>query len=486
MGNMKNLAQHKVLPENGMEAGAILEKMRHLQEADVAWKDGRTWSLVYYAGEEHDRLLKDAYEMYFSSNYLNPFAFKSLQMMEKEVVQMCAAMLHGGDTAVGTMSSGGTESILLAVYTYREWAKANRPGIRYPEMVAPATVHPAFDKAAHLFGLRIRKAPVDETMRAHPGALEHLINSNTILLVASAPSYPNGVLDPIPEIGNIAQKHRLPFHVDACIGGFILPWMEREGHTLPCPWDFRVPGVTSMSADIHKFGYSAKGASVILYRGMEYLRHQFFIATEFPGGIYISPTLMGTRPGGAIAAAWAGMMHLGQNGYRQYVRQMIDGTNHLRTLLSALPEIEIIGDPCMNILSYTTKGDRPDLFAVADRMEYHGWMVDRQQTPDCIHLTLTPTNVPAIDRYVEDLKESLEYARLHPHAAGEGNAALYGMMARIPFRGMVEMNVRQLLENMYANHPTELHESPKPDTITPPTPGWMGLISRILAYWKRL
>ncbi|TAK45887.1 MAG: aspartate aminotransferase family protein [Saprospiraceae bacterium] len=471
------------LPKKGLPSDTILGQLHQMQRSDVDWKSGRNWSTVYHLDEVHDRLLKEAYGQYFSTNYLNPFAFKSLQKMESEVVAMTAGMLHGGPATVGTMSSGGTESILLAVYTCREWARENHSGIKSPEIVVPQTIHPAFDKAAHLFGLSVRKAPVDENRRAIPKKMEALINKNTIMLAASAPSYPNGILDPIPEIGALAEKHHLPFHVDSCIGGFMLPWVERPGAQLH-PWDFQVPGVTSMSADVHKFGYGAKGASVVLYRSMDFLKHQFFISTGFPGGIYASATLAGTRPGGAIAAAWAGMKHLGEEGYLAIAKKLMEATRQLRQGMEEIPEISIVGEPCMNILSYTTRGNHPDIFVVADFLEEKGWMVDRQQNPDSVHLTVMPTNVPVIGWYLEDLKAAVAHAKAHPEAAARGNAALYGLMARIPFRGMVERNVRQILVNMYGTSTGGTDEREVSSPIAE-GPKWMGWLNRILACLRK-
>lgn len=477
---MKTKTLPDPLPAQGISRDDLMKQLRERHYHDVDWKAGKTWSLVYSAGEEHDHLLKSAYEEYFSENYLNPFAFKSLQHMEHEVVRMTAGMLHGNEKAVGTMSSGGTESILLAVYTYREWARHHHPHIKYPEIIAPQTIHPAFDKAAHLFGLLLHKTPVDEGRRAQPAEMEPLINKNTILLVASAPSYPNGILDPIDRIAILAEKYRLPFHVDACIGGFILPWMERLGIKIP-DWDFRIPGVTSISADVHKFGFGPKGSSVILYRSMDYLKHQFIITTDYPGGIYISPTLMGTRPGGAIAAAWAGMKHLGESGYISLAQRLLEATLQLKVLLVKIPEIKIIGDPVMNIVSYSTDGNQPDIFVIADYLEKQGWLVDRQQNPDCIHLTIMPTNIEVIDQYVNHLRSAIEFARGHPRATGESNAALYGLMARIPFRGMVEKNVRKLFVELYGGERNEKDETAE---IHPPS-GWMGMVSRFLAFRQR-
>jgi glutamate/tyrosine decarboxylase-like PLP-dependent enzyme len=471
------------IPPRGESPASILDRIRDLKREDVAWQDGRAWSLVYYVDDEHDQLLKAAHAELASANYLNPLAFKSLHRMEQEVVRMTADMLHGDDDVVGVMSSGGTESILLAMFCYRQWARKHLPRVTAPEVVVPVTIHPAFDKAAELFGLTLRKAPVDENRSAMPASMEALINENTILLVASAPSYPNGVLDPIEAIAAIAEKHELPLHVDACVGGFMLPWLERLGHAVP-PWDYRISGVTSISADVHKFGYGAKGASVITYRSMDKLRHQFVVTTDYPGGIYISPTLLGTRAGGPIAAAWAGMKHLGESGYLRLAEKLMDGAQRLRAGLVAIPGVRIVGNPCMNLISYATVENKPDIFVIADQLEERGWMVERQQFPDCIHLTVLPTNVDRIGEYLEDLRAAHDYAAAHPGAVAKGNAAVYGLMARIPFRGMVDKSVRKIMEDLYG--PDALKETGSPSgNVTEKNPAWMGLANRLLAAWTR-
>ncbi|MCF8246209.1 MAG: aspartate aminotransferase family protein [Saprospiraceae bacterium] len=470
-----------ILPENSRPPAEILADMQAAKSTDTAWKEGKTWTLQYFIDEEHNELLKAAQNLYFSENYINPFLFKSILKMEKEVVGMAADLLHGDENTVGTMTSGGTESVLLAMYACREWAKKHRPSIKTPEIVAPRTIHPAFDKAAHYFGLSLRKAKVHENMAANVAAMEQLITKNTILLAASAPSFAHGILDPIPAIGQLAEKHNLLFHVDACVGGFMLPWVERLGENLP-EWDFRVPSVTSMSCDLHKFGFAAKGASIVLYRNTQLFENQIFINTEYSGGIFATASLLGTRPGGTIAAAWAGFQHLGQAGYLKNAREMLAAFDQLRAGIEALPELQIIGEPCMNMLAFFTKNNQPDIYAVADFMEEKGWVVDRQQLPPSIHLTVFPYNIPVIPNYLVNLEAAVAWANAHPEASGEGNAALYGIMARIPLRGMVKENVRKVFVGAYANG----NESGTSDFAEQKqaTPRWMGWLSRLLAWWK--
>lgn len=461
-------------PEKGRRPGAIMEELETLRKGDIRWKAGKTWSLVYYLDEEHDRLLQQAYDAYFSENYLNSFAFPSLQQMEREVIRMAADMLNNPQ-AVGAMTSGGTESILLAVHSCREWQQ-QRSRVCRREILAPATVHPAFEKAAQLFGLKLVRAPVLPGGEADVEAMVRLIGPETLMLVASAPCYPYGVVDPVEKMGALAAQRGIPLHVDACVGGFLLPWAERLGYWNAL-WDFRVPGVTSISVDLHKFGYAAKGASLILYRDMEMLKNQFFVSTEFRGGIYASPTLLGSRPGGAISAAWASIRHLGAEGYMDITRKLMDGAGRLRKFFRSTPGLELVGDPQLNLMAFRTTGNKPDIYVIADYLEERGWMVDRQQMPACIHLTVMPSNLASIAEYEQDICNALEFAREHPEAEAKGNAALYGMMARLPFRGVVGKNVVKLFEEIY---------KPEAELETGAWRRWVGPLNRLLAAWTRL
>ncbi len=436
------------LPERGADREAVLETMAAFRKGDANWHDGRTWSLVYHAGDEHKRFLERAHNLYFSENGLNPMAFRSLRRMESEVVQMTAAMLNGPADSVGTMTSGGTESILLAVKTYRDRARRLRPWVLRPEIVAPRSIHVAFEKAAHYFGVKLRHAPLRDDFRVDLDAMRRMIGHNTIAIAASAPQYPQGVIDPIAELGALAQEKKLPFHVDSCIGGFVLPWLEKLGHPLP-PWDFRVPGVTSISADVHKYGFAAKGASVIAYRSMDYLRDQFFISVDWPGGVYPSPTIAGTRPGGSIAAAWAAMMAMGESGYVEQTREAFAAARRLQEGISAIPGLEVLGPPDATLVACGATDEAVDLYAVADLMETRGWHLDRQQKPASLHCTVTANNGPVVDEYLRDLRDCVAHVRAHPELRVEGNAAMYGLMARVPVRGMVKQSVRKVMESLY-------------------------------------
>lgn len=437
------------IPPRGLEEPEVLEALDDFRREDADYEHGRTFSLVYYAGEAHQRLLEKAYAKYAATNALNPMAFTSLRRMEAEVVRMTAGMLHGGREVVGTMTSGGTESILLAVKSARDRARAERPKILKPNVVAPETIHVAFDKAAQYFGLELRYARLRDDLRADVRDMASLVDASTVLIAGSAPQYPHGVIDPIEEIGELARRKKIPFHVDACVGGFLLPWVERLGYPVPL-WDFRVPGVTSISADVHKYGFATKGSSTVLYRDTSYLRHQFFVSTDWPGGIYASPSIPGTRSGGAIAAAWASIVAMGEAGYLAHTDKAMKAARTLAAGIDEIPELEVMGRPDATIVAWRTrKGSGLDVYTLADRLEDRDWNVDRQQNPPSIHCTVTSNHAGVIGEYLDDVRASVAFSKAHPELTSRGNAAMYGMMAKVPFRGMVKKSVLEVMEKMY-------------------------------------
>jgi glutamate/tyrosine decarboxylase-like PLP-dependent enzyme len=430
--------------------------MQQMRSNDTDWRHGRTWSLVYFAGEKHHELIERAHMMFLAENALNPIAFKSLKKMEAEVVQMTASMLNAPDDAVGTMTTGGTESLLMAVKAARE---RGRSKTKRPEMVAPESIHPAVDKAAHYFGVTLKKAPLLADYRVDVRAMKKLVTDNTVLLLGSAPQYAHGVIDPIDEIGHFALAEGIPFHVDACIGGFVLPWVERLGYPIRA-FDFRVPGVTSMSADLHKYGFAAKGASTVIYRDMSYLEHQFFLATDSPAGIYVSPSMTGTRAGGPIAAAWAALKGVGESGFIEHTRTAMIAAKKLQDGVRAIPELTVIGRPDATLVAWGSQDKTVDIYAVADQLEDRGWGVDRQQHPNCIHCTVTSNHLAVIDEYLSDIRAAVQYVKAHPEAKSRGGAAMYGMAAKIPFRGMVRQAVMQTMREMYGRDAANTDKKP--------------------------
>ncbi|GBD85370.1 glutamate decarboxylase alpha [bacterium BMS3Abin02] len=434
------------IPQTGRPHDEILDEMRSLAQAEASWEEGRTWSLVYHAGEEHTEFLKEAHGLFFSENALNPLAFPALRRFEAEVVRMTASMLNGDDRVAGTMTSGGTESLLMAVKTYRDWARATK-GITEPNMVLPVTAHAAFDKAAHYFGVRQVRVQIADDLRADPAAMEAAITSNTILMVGSAPDYPFGQVDPIEDLATIALGRGIGFHVDSCLGGFLVPWMERLGVRVG-RWDFRVPGVTSMSADVHKYGFAAKGASTILYRTPELRRFQFHVTTDWPGGIYASPSMAGTRPGGPIAAAWAALQAIGQDGYLTMTEQILDTSRRLIDGVRSIDGLTMLGDPKLSVFSFV--GTDVDTYAIGDVLESRGWHVDRQIKPASLHFMVTPAHAGIVDAFLEDLQRSVDEVRAHPELATSGQAAMYGMMTTLPDSDMLEEIVLQTLDGLYS------------------------------------
>jgi sphinganine-1-phosphate aldolase len=475
------------LPAKRTPAEGVLATMSKLREQDAKWQEGKVWTLVYHAGNEVTGFLKEAYTTFFSENGLNPMAFPSLKRFEAEVVAMTASLLGGDDETAGNMTSGGTESILMAVLAAREWARAEKRITAPPEMILPVTAHPAWEKAAHYFSVKPVHIPVGPDFQADVTAARAAITSNTILLVGSAPSYPHGIVDPIAELALIAQENGILFHVDACVGGFMLPFVRKLGYPVP-DFDFRVPGVTSISADLHKYGYAAKGASVILYRNQALRRHQFFVYTDWPGGIYPAATMAGTRPGGAIAAAWAIMNHLGEEGYLEIADAVMKTTARLKDGINALDGVHVLGEPTMSILAIGS--DRLNVYQVGDELALRGWYLDRQQFPPSLHLTVNYAHAHArvADQFLSDLEQAVANAKrfslhklsnavqvgvvqtatrllpprlmsaltarasslvgLRGSQVPKRSAALYGMMASLPNRGDVNELVLELLDQL--------------------------------------
>jgi glutamate/tyrosine decarboxylase-like PLP-dependent enzyme len=436
-----------VLPEKGIDEDDLFKEMEDLRKEDTDWREGKVWSLVYHATDKHTELLKKAYTMFFSKNALSPIAFPSLKKFEIEVISMAVDLFGGDKRCCGSMTSGGTESILMAIKTYRDWAQDKFPNIKEPEMVLPSSAHPAFDKGADYFRVKSVRVPVDEkTHRADIKAMENALNNNTILMVASACDFPRGVVDPISKLAPIAQSRGIGMHVDACLGGFMLPFVKKLGYNVP-DFDFSVPGVTSISADVHKYGYGAKGASTILYRKERVWKYQFSVYTDWSGGIYISPSMRGTRPGGAIAAAWSAMRSLGVEGYLDLAKIVMDASKKLMEGINGISELYIIGKPVMSVFSFTS--DSIDIYNLGDVMDKKGWHLDRIQFPNALHMMVNPHHAHIIDSFLKDLKDSVKEVVENPESSSEGDAAIYGMVASLPDRGKVKDYIINFLKSQY-------------------------------------
>ena len=421
-----------------------MEAMRAQEESH--WKDGFVSGAVYHGDAEHIEFLNQVYAINSQSNPLHSDVWPSAAKFEAEIVAMTADMLGGaGQGIFGTVSSGGTESIMLAMKTYRDRAREER-GVTRPEMIAPVTAHAAFDKASQYFKIKMVHIPVDENLRADVNAARKAINRNTIVVVGSAPSFPHGAIDPIPELSELARRHNIGFHTDACLGGFVLPWAEKLGYPVP-PFDFRLPGVTSISVDTHKYGYAAKGTSVILYRGRELLHYQYYTTSEWPGGLYFSPTFAGSRPGALSAACWAALTSIGAQGYMDATQKILETAKAIKDGIRQIPELRLLGDPLF-VVAFAS--DTLDVYKVLDFMSRKKWSLNGLHKPSCVHLcvTLRHTQPGIAERFISDLREAAAYIKDHPEEKGT-MAPVYGMAATMPMRGLVSDMLKKYLDLMF-------------------------------------
>ena len=395
-------------PQTGLAVADVIADLTAKRAGDVRWQDGRTFGMVYNGGPSVHEVAEAAAKLYLHENALNTKAFPSLGAIQAEVVGWTASLLHGPAGAAGFMTSGGTESILCAVLAARERGAKER-GITAPHMVLTESAHAAFHKAAHIYGIRVTKTPVRADWTADVGAMAGAIERDTVLVVGSAPQYPQGVVDDIPAIAALAQSAGANCHVDACMGGFVLPFVELLGRPVP-PWDFRIEGVTSISADVHKLGYAPKGASVILYRDKGLRAHQTFVFQDWLGGFYASPNLQGTRSGLPMAAAWAVMRHLGLEGYLKLTQATLTNADAVRAGIREIEGLRVLGDHAYHLVAMAADptSDRAiDMFALGDALLKRGWFHDRQGPPDTLHSTVSNSNTGVIEHYLADLQASV-------------------------------------------------------------------------------
>ncbi|KAL7094018.1 hypothetical protein ACP275_11G074900 [Erythranthe tilingii] len=396
----------------------------------------------YIAGNEHEghfSLINKACSMFAHTNPLHQDVFQSVVKFEAEVVAMTAALLgskekSSGGQICGNMTSGGTESILMAVKTSRDYMKINK-GITCPEMIIPVSAHSAYDKAAQYFKIKLWRVPVGPDFRADVKAIKRHINRNTILIVGSAPGFPHGIIDPIEEMGKLASTNGICLHVDLCLGGFVLPFARKLGYPVP-PFDFSVDGVTSISVDVHKYGLAPKGTSVVLYRNHELRKNQFVAVTEWSGGLYVSPTIAGSRPGGLVAGAWAAMMSLGLEGYLENTRKIMEASKRIEKGVRQIPELFVVGRPDMTIVAFGS--NVLDIFEVNDIMSSKGWHLNALQRPNSIHICVTLQHVTVTEDFLKDLTDSVQTVKANPGPINGGLAPIYGAAGKMPDRGMVQ------------------------------------------------
>lgn len=445
----EGMSYTKLLPAQGLTHKQLLDKIREYETlSEVDWAKGKVSGAVYWGDEKLTDLLVKVYGDFAWTNPLHPDLFPGVRKMEAEVVRMACALFNGGPDSCGTVTSGGTESILMACKAYRDMA--HERGIKHPEIVAPVSVHAAFDKAAHYFGMKLIHVPLDKkTMKVDVKAMRRAISRNTAMLVCSAPQFPHGIMDPVVEVAKLAVKYDVPFHVDACLGGFLIVFMEKAGFRLD-PFDFRVKGVTSISADTHKYGYAPKGSSVVLYSERKFRHYQYFVAPDWQGGIYASPSMAGSRPGGIIAACWATMMHMGENGYVEATKKVVGTARKIKAGIHKVDGVFVFGDPEVSVVALGSNDF--DIFRLSNALTSKGWNLNTLQFPSSIHIcvTMLHTQQGVAEQFVGDVKREVAIIMKNPKEKTTGMGAIYGMAQSIPDRSMVTEVSQGFLDCLYS------------------------------------
>jgi len=395
----------------------ILKSLESFQEQDLNTKGGNVWAYVYDSGiREAEEVAMEAYKMYADHNGLDFTVFPSLLKLENQIIGKVAPLFsEEAEEIAGSFTSGGTESIMLAVKAARDYARENYPEITKPEIILPSTAHAAFHKAAHYLDITPIIVPVDDEFKVQASSIEKHITKNTIIIVGSSVSYSHGVCDPIEDLGKVAQKHNVWLHVDACIGGFILAYYRKNGREVPA-FDFTVPGVTSLSVDIHKYGFAPKGASVVLYRNKSFRKHQFYTCTNWTGYPVVNTTIQSTKSGGPLAACWATMTYFGSEGYKKIIDEIYDTKQKMLEQFSNIEDVYILGNPEASLITFGSK--TIDLYQLADDMRGDGWYVQLQPGDETfepsIHLTLTPVSKNIVDEFFIQLRTSIQRVKENP------------------------------------------------------------------------
>ena len=413
-------------PQQGRPRADILAEIEAMSEIeDSPYHEGKISGSVYSGDEAHYHFLNEVFGHYSHANVLQRDMYPSATRFEGEIIAMTADMMHGSAVAEGTvcgvLTSGGTESLMNPLLVYREWGRER--GITKPNLVMPVTAHPGLLKGAHYFDIEVRLADVTDEFVADMASVRSLVDENTVALAGSAGTYPHGLIDPIAELSDLAVERGINLHVDGCLGGFILAWGQDLGYDVPV-FDFRLPGVTSISADTHKYGFGLKGSSVLLYRTPELRRLQYFIVPDWPGGLYTSPGMSGSRSGGIIAAAWASMVSLGREGYLAIAADIFRTAAELREAITSVPELRVLGNPFFNVAFTTTDESGLDIFLVNDFLASRRWRMNGLQKPSAVHFCVTRPNTQpgVVDRFRADLVEAVAYARERQGTAARSGA----------------------------------------------------------------
>ncbi|KAM0789660.1 hypothetical protein ACM66B_000462 [Microbotryomycetes sp. NB124-2] len=453
-----DVPQTNELPATGLSPDQVSDALTKLSQLpNTKWETGRVSGAVYHGGEDMAACWQDAFAKFTVSNPLHADVFPGVRQMEAEVVNICLGLFNSPlpsspiDEAggVGTTTSGGTESILMACKAYRDRARAER-GITKPEMIVPVSAHAAFAKAASYFGIKIHIIPVDAvTRKVKINLVKRAINPNTIMLVGSAPNFPDGIIDDIAALGKLAVRHKLGLHVDCCLGSFLMPFLERCGFPVD-PFDFRVPGVTSISCDTHKYGFAPKGSSVIMYRSKAIRKYQYSVMSSWPGGVYATPSMAGSRPGAVVAGAWAAMQHMGVDGYTQSCREIVGAAKRITLgIRKDFPELTVLGDPIVSVVAFSS--DSLPIYEVGDRMSKAGWHLNALQNPPALHIACTRLTVPAVDDLLKDLRKAVDEVKVLDKPGDGSMVTLYGLGSSSAVGpGLVEEMASRYMDVLYA------------------------------------
>lgn len=464
------ITYYSTIPSTGWsidEVTSELEKSTKMKH--TKWEDGRVSGAVYHGGDKILQLQTKAYSLFSVANQLHPDVFPAVRKMESEVVSMVLNLYNAPKGAEGTSTSGGTESLLLACLSACQKAYHER-GVTKPEIIAPETIHAGFDKAAYYFKINLIHAPLDpKTFKVDLKAVERLVTKNTVLIAGSAPNFPHGIIDDIEGLSKIALKNKIPLHVDACLGSFIVPFLSKAGFPDIPKFDFRVPGVTSISCDTHKYGFAPKGSSIIMYRNNQLRQYQYFVTTSWTGGLYASPTLAGSRPGALMAGCWATLMTIGYDGYLESCRDIVNTSQKIKHAIrgdsqdvyvgsgsssekipEGIPELQVIGDPIASVVSFTS--DKISIYELADVMNRKGWHLNALQKPAAIHIAVTRLTVPVVDEFLNDLKEAVKElveAGSAPSSSTSDTSVLYGVAGSVKTVGVADRLAAGFLDCLY-------------------------------------
>ncbi|KAI5307348.1 hypothetical protein KEM56_006575 [Ascosphaera pollenicola] len=466
------LSKYTNLPAVGWSADTVEAELDKLAGMDhTKWEDGRVSGAVYHGGNDLLKVQLQAYGQFAVANPLHPDVFPGVRKMEAEIVAMVLSLFNAPEGAAGATTSGGTESILMACLSARQKGRIER-GITEPEMIVPDTAHAAFDKAGHYFGIKLHTVPIPPPdYKVDVAAVARLINPNTVLLVGSAPNFPHGMVDDIPALSKLAVKYQIPLHVDCCLGSFVIAFLKKSGFPSPYEeqggFDFRQPGVTSISCDTHKYGFAPKGNSTVLYRNRKLRGYQYFILPHWTGGVYASPSIAGSRPGALIAGCWAGLMNIGENGYIETCKLIINAARRFEKALQKDPlladNLEVIGKPQVSVVAFKNKHKFLDIYDISDAMTQKGWHLNAMQDPAAIHVAFTIPTAKAVDQLIIDLAEVVaeECEKAEQKIASPGfsqeeedkkkgdASALYGVAGSIPNKSIISRLAEGFLDTLY-------------------------------------